>query len=102
MGATSTQTRSLRLPSQEADHQLSPRRGPATWLLIGVNAVGVAVVMTAVVVVSPLVAMGTGLWEIGMEVRDTAVRPRPFVGARHGFPFLDPPPAPAPVEAESE
>lgn len=31
----------------------------------------------------------TGAWQIWMAVRENAVRPRPFVGARHGFPFLD-------------
>lgn len=102
MGTTSTEGRDLRLPSQEADHEPPGRRGPLSWVLIAVNAVGVAVVMLVMLVVTPLVAMGTGLWQIGMETRDTAVRPRPFVGARHGFPFLDPPAPEPPAEAESE
>ena len=37
-----------------------------------------------------------------METRDTLRRPRPFVGARHGLPFLDPPAPEAPPEAEPE
>jgi hypothetical protein len=36
--------------------------------------------------------------QILLEVRETAVRPRPFLGARHGFPFLDPHPVPVVVE----
>jgi hypothetical protein len=101
MGSTSTETRSLRLPSQEADHQLPRSRGPFTWILIALNAVAVGVVMVLVLLISPIVALGTGLWQIAMDVRDTAMRPRPFVGARHGFPFLDPPPA-APQASEPE
>jgi hypothetical protein len=95
MGSTSTETRSLRLPSQEADHQLPRARGPFTWILIALNAVAVGLVMVVYLVIAPLVALGTGLWQIVMEVRETAMRPSPFVGARHGFPFLDPrPPEP--------
>jgi len=102
MGSTSTETRSLRLPSQEADHQLPRSRGPFTWILIALNAVAVGIVMLVYLLISPIVALGTWLWQIGAEVRDTAMRPRPFVGARHGFPFLDPRPPAAPEAREPE
>jgi hypothetical protein len=71
-------------------------------VLMAVNAVAVAAVMLVYLIVSPIVAMGTGLWQIGMEIRETAIRPRPFVGARHGFPFLDPQPTAPAAEAEAE
>jgi hypothetical protein len=69
----------------------APRDGLAPLEVVAraVAGVGVVVVMGLYIVVSPLIALGTGLAQIITEVRDTMVRPRPFVGARHGFPFLD-------------
>jgi hypothetical protein len=101
MGSTSTETRNLRLPSQD-EHQLPGSRGRFAWILIAVNAVAVTIVMLVYLVISPFVALGTGLWQIGMEVRETALRPRPFVGARHGFPFLDPKPPAVHEPSETE
>jgi hypothetical protein len=72
---------------------------------MALNAVAVALIAVICLVLSPIIAMGTKLWEILTKIRDTAVRPRPFVGAKHGFPLLDPPPAPRPAaepEAASE
>ena len=93
--------RSLRLPSQDADHQVGDRRGPLAVVAMTINAIVVAVVMGLYLIASPVLAMATGLWEVLAEIRDTAVRPRPFVGARHGMPFLDPPvAAPAPAAEE--
>ncbi len=89
----------LRLP----DHRQEIRTLPAPLRVVGATAgaVGAAIIALVYLIGAPLIAFVTGAEEILMEVRDNAVRPRPFVGARHGFPFLDPPPpAPAqPVEA---
>jgi hypothetical protein len=89
----------LRLP----DHRQEMRTLPAPLRVVGAaaGAVGAAIIALVYLIGAPLIAFVTGAGEILMEVRDNAVRPRPFVGARHGFPFLDPPPpAPAqPVEA---
>ena len=38
---------------------------------------------------APIVAFMTGMGSILVEIRETTARPRPFVGARHGLPFLD-------------
>jgi hypothetical protein len=64
--------------------------------LIGMLIAGPAVAVGAAlyVIVSPLVSLAAGAVEILAQVRDTIVRPRPFVGARHGLPFLDPAPPP--------
>ncbi len=90
----------LRLP----DHRQEIRPLPAPLRVIGAaaGAVGVAIIALVYLIGAPLIAFVTGAGQILMEVRDNAVRPRPFIGARHGFPFLDPPPpSPAPpVEAD--
>jgi hypothetical protein len=90
----------LRLP----DHRQELRPVPPPLRVIGAaaGAVGGAIIALVYLVAAPLIALATGAGQILMEVRDNAVRPRPFTGARHGFPFLDPPPpAPAqPVEAD--
>lgn len=65
--------------------------GPVHLLGAAAGAVGVAVVAVIYLIGAPLVALATGTVQIAMEVRDNAVRPRPFVGARHGLPFLDVP-----------
>ena len=62
---------------------------PLQVLARAVTGLGIVVVMGLYVLVSPLIALGAGLAEVITEIRDTMVRPRPFVGARHGFPFLD-------------
>lgn len=101
MSAASNPTRTdrsepdLRLP----DHRQEIRPVPAPLRVVGaaVGAVGVAIIALIYLVGAPLVAFVTGVGQILMEVRDNAVRPRPFIGARHGFPFLDPPP-PEPVQ----
>ena len=51
-----------------------------------------AVIALVYLLGAPLVAVATGLGQILLEVRENALRPRPFLGARHGFPFLDPSP----------
>ena len=58
---------------------------------------GVAVMIGAALLalVSPLIALWAGLVRVLTETRETAVRPRPFIGRIHGFPFLDPPALPS-------
>ncbi len=82
----------LRLP----DHRQEIRRAPAPVRVVGAaaGAVGVGIVALVYLVGAPFIALGTGFVQILMEVRDNAVRPRPFLGARHGLPFLDPPAPP--------
>jgi hypothetical protein len=92
---------SLRLPSQDLSNRAMSPTGPVRYVVMSLNAVAVALIALVCLVLSPIIAMGTGLWELLTEIRDTAVRPRPFVGAKHGFPFLDPPAAPTPA-AEPE
>lgn len=61
-------------------------------------AVGVIGVSGAAVISmssAPFVALATGIGQILIEVRENAACLRPFVGARRGFPFLDPSFAPA-------
>lgn len=58
-----------------------------------VSAIGVVVGMGIYLAIAPLIAFGAGLLGFLAELRDAAVRPRPLVGSRHGFPFLDRPPA---------
>ena len=59
--------------------------------------IGMAVIALVYLISAPLVAFATGVSQILLEVRENAVRPRPFLGARHGFPFLDRSPATAMV-----
>ncbi len=87
----------LQLP----DHrQVVQRRLPAPLRALGAaaGAVGMALMALVYLIGAPVVALATGVSQILLEVRETAVRPRPFLGARHGFPFLDPPAVPV-VEA---
>ncbi len=80
----------LRLP----DHRREPEQAvPAPLRVLGAicGAAMAAVVAVIFLVMSPLVGLAAGAGRIMMEVRENAARPRPFVGARHGFPFLDPP-----------
>jgi len=79
----------IRLP----DHRRQIRESPAPVRAVGatVGASGVAVVATAYLVAAPFVAMWTGFVRIVTEVHENAVRPRQFVGVRHGLPLLDPP-----------
>ena len=78
--------------------------GPVRMLGAAAGAVGVGLVAAAYLIAAPFIALGTGIMQIAMDIRDNAVRPRPFTGAAHGFPFLDPPPAQAatsePVDEE--
>lgn len=64
---------------------------PVAAQLMGrvVAAVGVVVGVVLYLVVGPLIALGTGFLGFVAEIRDGVTRPRPFRGARHGFPFLD-------------
>ena len=89
----------LRLP----DHRHEVRTMPTPLRVVGAaaGAVGVAIIALVYLVGAPFVAVATGAGQILMEVRDNAVRPRPFVGARHGLPFLDPPPSPPVPPAEA-
>ena len=77
---------------------------PTPLRVVGVaaGAVGVAIIALVYLVGAPFVAVATGAGQILMEVRDNAVRPRPFVGARHELPFLDPPPPPPVPPAEAD
>jgi hypothetical protein len=87
----------LQLP----DHrQVVQRRLPAPVRALGAaaGAVGTALIALVYLIGAPLLAIATGVSQILLEVRETAVRPRPFLGARHGFPFLDPHPVPVVVE----
>lgn len=90
----------LRLP----DHRQEIRRAPTPIRVIGAagGAVGVGLVALVYLVGAPLIALATGFVQILMEVRDNAVRPRPFLGARHGLPFLDPPVPAATVLTEND
>jgi hypothetical protein len=104
MSATSTtdRSRSLRLPSQDEHAEMRVPR-PLRYLIIAANAVVVGLLGLLLVIASPFIALGTGFWGVLTDIRDTALRPRPFVGARHGFPFLDPPKAaPQPQAEEAE
>jgi hypothetical protein len=80
--------------------QVVQRRLPAPARALGAaaGAVGTALMALVYLIGAPLVATATGVSQILLEVRETAVRPRPFLGARHGFPFLDPRPVPVVVE----
>ena len=87
----------LQLP----DHRhVVQRRLPAPVRALGAatGAVGMALIALVYLIGAPLVAVATGVSQILLEVRETAVRPRPFLGARHGFPFLDPHVVPVVVE----
>ena len=68
------------------------RGGPLARLAHALTAVGVVVAMGLLLVVSPLIALYGLLADAVMDARDQVVRPRPFRGAPHGLPFLDPPP----------
>jgi hypothetical protein len=86
--------RDLRLPDHRQEVQTA--RGPLRLFGALAGAAGVGIVALIYLIGAPIVAFITGVGQIAMEIRDNAVRPRPFVGARHGLPFLDPPvPAPA-------
>jgi hypothetical protein len=73
-------------------HRVELRRISGPLRLIGTTAgaIGMAVIAALYVIGGPVVGLVTGGWQIVMEVRENAARPRPFVGARHGLPFLDP------------
>ena len=90
----------LRLP----DHRHEVRAVPTPLRVVGAaaGAVGVAIIALVYLIGAPFVALAIGAGQILMEVRDNAVRPRPFVGARHGLPFLDPPPPPPVQPAEAD
>lgn len=96
---TESTERDLRLP----DHRQETRaaRGPVRMLGAIGGAVGVGIVALIYIIGAPVVALITGIGQIAMEIRDNAVRPRPFVGARHGLPFLDPPASP-PTTTEAD
>jgi hypothetical protein len=81
----------LRLPDHR--QEMATVRGPVRVLGAAAGALGVGIVALIYLVGAPIVAFVTGVGQIAMEIRDNAVRPRPFVGARHGLPFLDPPAA---------
>lgn len=66
-------------------------RGPIQIIGAAAGAVGVALIAAIYLIGAPLIALGTGIAQIASEIRENAVRPRPFLGARHGLPFLDPP-----------
>jgi hypothetical protein len=72
--------------------QSRPTPAPLRVVARTLGGVGVVVIMAAYVAISPVITLLTGMAEILTEVRETLLRPRPFVGARHGFPFLDRPP----------
>lgn len=93
--------RDLRLP----DHQQGVEPADGRFRMVGAlaGAIGVGIVAVIYLIGAPIVAFVTGVGQIAMEIRDNAVRPRPFVGARHGLPFLDPPESrPVTVEAMDE
>jgi len=90
----------LRLPDHR--HNMSALPAPLRVVGAAAGAVGVAIIALIYLVGAPLVAFVTGAGQILMEVRDNAVRPRPFVGTRHGLPFLDPPPPPPVQSAEAD
>lgn len=99
--ATSLGEPDLQLPEHRREAQ---RLLPAPLRLIGAagGTIGMALIALAYLIAAPLVALGTGVSQILLEIRENAVRPRPFLGARHGFPFLDPSPVPAVVEMPSD
>jgi hypothetical protein len=68
-----------------------PGSSPAAAEFVGraMAAVGVIVGMGLYLAIAPLIVLGTGLVGFVIEVRDGFLRPRPLVGTRHGFPFLD-------------
>lgn len=76
------------LPGHRFETRHSSR--PLRVLGAAAGALGMSVVAALYLIAGPLVGLATGAWQICMEVRENAVRPRPFVGARHGLPFLDP------------
>lgn len=80
----------LRLPGHR---QEAARRVPTPIRIVGAvgGAIGVSLVAAVYLIGAPLVALATGCGQIMLEIRENAVRPRPFLGARHGLPFLDPP-----------
>ncbi len=91
--------RDLRLP----DHRHEDTRSSAVVRVLGAvaGAVGVTIVAAIYLVGAPIVALVTGTGQILMEIRDNALRPRLFVGARHGMPFLDPAPPAPPAEPDT-
>jgi hypothetical protein len=94
MTSTTTSHGSVSEPDlQLPGHRYELRRpSPAAIRMIGasVGALGGALVGALYLIAGPLIGFATGLGQIIMEIRENAVRPRPFVGRRHGFPFLDP------------
>lgn len=92
----------LRLPDHRQD---DGRRAGAFVHAVGAvaGAIGVGLVALVYLVGAPFIALATGTAQIVVDIRDNAVRPRPFVGARHGFPFLDPPVlAAVPIETHAD
>ena len=87
--------------ARPAAEQSGPSAAPAPTgrarriLAVAVTGPAVLVAAALYLLVSPLIALATGLVRIVLEIRDTAVRPRPFVGARPGLPGRDRP-SPAP------
>lgn len=90
----------LQLPDHR--HQMNALPAPLRVVGAAAGAVGVAIIALVYLIGAPFLAFATGASQILMEVRDNAVRPRPFVGARHGLPFLDPPPPPPVQPAEAD
>lgn len=76
------------LPGHRKD---APGQVPAAVRVLGsaASAVGGGLVAALYLLGAPVVAFATGVGQILVETRENAVRPRPFVGARHGLPFLD-------------
>ena len=100
--AEGTRTRTPAEPgysSMEPDPAPAGRRGALRLVAAGISGFFGILAMALVLLLSPLITFFTGAVRLLAEIRDTAVRPRPFVGAVHGLPFLDPqPPAPAPAD----
>lgn len=103
----SATTHSTHIDLGEPDLQLPEHRPlvqrrlpvPVRALGAAAGAVGMALMALVYLIGAPFLAVATGVSQILLEVRETAVRPRPFLGARHGFPFLDPPAVRVIVEA---
>ena len=81
--------RDLRLPDHR--HERTTTRGPRQIVGAAAGAVGVALIAAIYLIGAPLIAIWTGCVQIVSEIRENAMRPRPFQGTRHGLPFLDPP-----------
>ena len=62
--------RQAHLPSQDLNRRSTSPTGPVGYLVMSLNAVAVALIALLCLVLSPFIAMGTGLWGVLTEIRD--------------------------------